>query len=83
MEGKKELVEELAAYAHASWSGWMSYLFSKSEHSVNGQIIIPPDLAKRWRRQASTPYHKLPEDEKESDRDEARKVIKVIQGSNI
>ena len=80
---EEELVKELAEYAHKSWAGWMDYLFSKSGQYANGSVIIPPDLADRWKRQAATPYRKLPESEKESDRDEARKMLKIIQGSNL
>lgn len=34
---------------------------------------------KRWRRQAATPYAELPEEEKESDRVEARKKLAVYR----
>ena len=79
----EELVEALAAYAHKAWAGWMGYLFSKSGHYANGSELIPPKLADRWKRQAATPYLRLPEEEKESDRIEAKKMLKIIQGSNL
>ena len=74
-----EPIEELAGYAHKVWSGWMQYLFSKSEHLVNGAVIIPADLVERWVRQSSTPYEELPENEKESDREEALKMMEIVR----
>ncbi len=62
--------EALAEYAHAAWSGWMHYLFSKCDGSV-----IPPWAVERWKRQAATAYPDLPEEEKDSDRAEADKIL--------
>ena len=70
-------IEILAEYAHDAWSGWMKYLFSKCENSSAGMVI--PDWAnERWTRQMNTNYSDLPENEKESDRDEACKIIKLL-----
>lgn len=83
-------VEALAAYAHDAWSGWMIYLFGKCRHGAdyigmtgyidNGTRIIPQDYVERWMRQLETKYEDLPEQEKESDRKEARKILKVLGG---
>jgi len=75
----KDLKENLADYAHTSWSGWMKYMFNKSKEMPDGSILIPPDLAQRWKRQANTTYDDLPESEKKSDRDEADKIISIFQ----
>lgn len=75
---KKEIIEEHAAFAHKAWSGWMEYLFSKSTSNGDGSETIPKELVDRWKRQLKTDYKDLPEDEKESDRDEARKVLKIV-----
>lgn len=74
---KREL---LAAYAHEAWSGWMSYLFSKSTRNTDGSVTIPRWAVERWSRQASTKYALLPEEEKQSDRDEADRLLTVIDG---
>lgn len=79
MENEKR--ESLAALAHEQWSGWMVYLFSKSAHHADGSVTIPTELAERWKRQALTAYSELPESEKESDRAEADRVLKVITES--
>jgi hypothetical protein len=71
--------EELAAYAHESWSGWMEYLFRNSEVDASGAATIPPSLVERWMRQMGTPYAQLPEGEKESDRAEADKMLAIMQ----
>jgi hypothetical protein len=71
--------EELAAYAHEAWSGWMEYLFDNSEIDAGGAVTIPPSFVERWMRQMSTPYDQLPEGEKESDRAEADKMLAIMQ----
>jgi len=76
--GKSELVENLADYAHDSWSGWMRYLFSKSKDQEDGTVVIPRELVERWSRQVVTRYAGLPESEKKSDRAEAAKMLEVI-----
>jgi len=75
---KKELVEKLAALAHEQWSGWMKYLFEKSKIGQAGVVVIPAWAAQRWGRQMNTPYADLPEEEKESDRKEAHRMINVF-----
>jgi hypothetical protein len=71
--------EQLAALAHEQWSGWMEYMFSKSVHNADGSVTIPAELVSRWARQMNTPYEQLPEQEKESDRVEADKVIRLLE----
>ncbi|MHA1859136.1 MAG: hypothetical protein ACTSUU_06795 [Candidatus Thorarchaeota archaeon] len=70
--------EDLAEYAHVAWSGWMSYLFGKSEKNRDETITIPKWAAKRWARQAATHYADLPDKEKESDRLEADKMLAIM-----
>lgn len=80
--------EQLAAYAHEVWSRWMKYLFTKtlswqsdlpSEDGGIDGAIIPEPFVERWQRQLSTPYAELPENEKESDRAEADKILTIIR----
>lgn len=70
-----ELTERLAEYAHEAWAGWMRYMLSRCEQKEDGTVIIPAWAVERWTRQMDTVYADLPEGEKESDRDEARKMI--------
>ena len=74
----EEIREELANYAHATWSGWMDYLFSKCVHNPDGTVTIPKWAVERWQKQAATEYIDLPEDMKPSDRKEADRIIKIF-----
>jgi len=75
---EKTIREELAAYAHEAWSGWMKYMFGLSVMSENGSCTLLADLVLRWHRQMHTPYADLPENEKESDRKEADRVLAIM-----
>lgn len=78
----QDVVEALAALAHEQWSGWMRHLFSRcdSRPTLAGMTArIPAGWAERWMRQMNTPYAELTEAEKESDRNEARRVLDVLQ----
>ena len=74
----EKLREKLAEYAHESWCGWMDYLFSKGIFHDDGTFTLEAWAAERWRRQAITSYNDLPENEKESDRKEADKMMEII-----
>lgn len=74
-----DLREQLAAYAHDAWSGWIVYLFERATRCTNGQAVIDSTDADRWTRQCKMKYGELPEWEKESDRDEADKMIAIFE----
>ncbi len=71
-------VEELAAYAHDAWSGWMSYMFSKGTAGEDGSMVIPKWAVDRWGRQAATASSEVPAEEKASDRAEAAKMQSIV-----
>ena len=71
-------LEMLAAQEHERWSNWMRYLFSKCQHHEDGSCTIPPWAVERWQRQAYTEYLDLPEEERESDRQEVRETISPL-----
>ena len=80
------LREALADLAHEQWSGWMKYLFSKGyfrNMKLDGTMqcvwIMPSEFRERWERQMNTDYEQLPEEEKDSDRAEADRMIKVVR----
>jgi hypothetical protein len=70
--------ERLAELAHVMWSGWMVYLFSFGEGMPDGTFVMDADKVRRWKRQMNTPYAHLLEEEKESDRIEADRIIRVF-----
>ncbi len=75
---EQDLVEQLADKEHASWARWMDYLFSKCTFTMRGDAIIPMKIALRWKIQANTPYERLSEREKQSDRDEVAHILPII-----
>jgi hypothetical protein len=79
-DGGGDTKEQLSAYAHEAWAGWMAYLFSKCE-VVDGGMLIPQSLVERWKRQVETPYAELPEGEKDSDRKEAAVMLEIISAT--
>lgn len=76
-----DLIEQLAAQSHTSWSHWMQYLFTRCTMQSDGSVLIPPDLVQRWQRQVNTPYAALSEREKQSDREQAACILPIIRQS--
>lgn len=72
------LLEELANIEHERWSHWQKYMHSKGERKSDGSLVIPAEFVEKWELQISTPYSKLSEEEKESDRDQVRKYLPTI-----
>ena len=68
-------LEQMAEIAHKQWTGWMEYLFEKSTDNIDGTVTIPKWAVDRWKAQCKTDYKDLSEEEKESDRIEARKFM--------
>ena len=74
---EKEIRELLAEVSHEIWGHWMKYLFSISK-MVPGGTLIPFTSEQHGKRQLNTPYTGLTEREKDSDREQADKIIKVF-----
>lgn len=68
----------MAALAHEQWSNWMRYLLSVCPDRESGHKEIPASLVIRWQRQVSTAYADLSEEEQESDRREADRVLALL-----
>ena len=73
-----DLIDELAAVEHARWAHWQRYVHDQGERLPDGRIVLPTNLVERWERQIQTPYQELTEREKQSDRDQVRKVLPVL-----
>ncbi|CAA2155306.1 hypothetical protein MBRA_00960 [Methylobacterium brachiatum] len=74
------LIEELAAIEHERWSHWQRYVHGKAVRQPDGSLILPAELVERWERQFGSRYEDLPEDEKESDREQVRRYLPVLKG---
>ena len=75
---KDKFEEKVAELAHDQWSGWMEYLFEKCSDNEDGSVNIPLKLVKRWKKQMENNYENLSEEEKDSDRKEAKKFISLF-----
>ena len=64
----KSTREKLADLEHQQWAHWTRYVLNN----------LTPDNIERWKKQIKTPYLKLTEKEKDSDREWVDKVIGVI-----
>jgi len=64
-----QVIEELADLEHKQWAHWTRYMLRN---------LTPENIA-RWEVQIETPYSELSEKEKESDREWARKVLKIFE----
>jgi hypothetical protein len=73
------LREKLSAVQHDIWAHWMRYLFSVSVRNPDGSYTIPSDKVERWQRQAQLAYVALSEREKDSDREQADRVLAELQ----
>lgn len=74
-----DIEEVIADQQHQIWAHWMRYLFSVCIEEDDGCMTIPSVFVERWKRQCATDYADLSEKEKESDRDQARKVLAALQ----
>lgn len=75
--------EALAKLAHDGiWSTWMRYMFSRCIRNEDGSMTIPVFFVERWHQQIATPYDDLPEEMKPSDREQADKILAVLDACN-
>lgn len=83
----KELREKFADQVHAQWCHWMKYLMKEGmltppgAFTSGGQFILPLEKIEHWKRQMETPYIKLSEEEKNSNRDLADCFIRILQNN--
>jgi hypothetical protein len=73
------LLDQLAAAEHERWAHWQQYVHDHCTSNPDGSLTIPAALAERWSVQIKTPYSELSDQEKESDRDQVRRYLPIIQ----
>jgi hypothetical protein len=72
-------IDRLAEVEHQRWAHWQEYMHSQCKRLQDGSLVIPPDLASRWKMQIETPYEALTEREKESDREQVRRYFPLLR----
>jgi hypothetical protein len=65
---KPQVREALANLEHEQWAHWTKYMLAN----------LTPENIERWKRQIETPYDQLSEAEKDSDREWADRVLKIM-----
>src|SRR6267143_268668 len=78
-ESFTSLLEELAALEHERWAHWQRYVHEKGQRQPDGSVLLPADLVSRWERQINTLYRDLTNEEKDSDREQVRKYLPVLE----
>src|SRR4051812_12623206 len=74
------LIEALARIEHERWAHWQSYFLDQCVScGSDGALLIPGEMVRRWTRQIETPYDELPEEEKQSDRDQVERYLPRIE----
>lgn len=72
-------METLATTEHERWTSWQQHLHARCTRQADGSLVIPAELVSRWERQINTSYDQLSEVEKESDREQVRLYLAVIE----
>lgn len=72
------LRELLADIQHAIWAHWMKYMFTQGTYNDDGTWTMPKEKVNHWTRQMNTNYAQLTERERDSDRDQAVKILKAL-----
>jgi len=72
------MVEVFADAVHDVWADWMIYMFTRGEYLEDPKGWTMDGAAfRRWKRQMATPYADLPEEEKVSDRQIAKRYLRL------
>lgn len=78
-----QLIEILAEHIHdKQWCGWMEWMLPKvidNPEWIDPQY--PETFTQRWLRQSQTKYKDLADNEKESDKNEAKEILEIIGDS--
>lgn len=75
----EDLLEKLAANEHERWAHWQKFLHKSCLENEDGSLTIPKEKVELWKKQINTPYEELTENEKESDRYGARKILEILK----
>ncbi len=73
-----ELLENLAAIEHERWAHWQRFMHEQGERQSDGSLLLPADLVAKWDRLIETPYARLTEQERKSDREQVRRYLPTV-----
>ena len=73
-----ELLERLASIEHERWAHWQRFVHDQGERQPNGGLLLAPELISKWDRLINTPYARLTMEEQESDREQVRRYLPLI-----
>ena len=76
---QQALIDQLAAIEHERWADWQRWVHQISTRNPDGSITIPAESVARWERQIATPYADLSEREQESDREQVRRYLHLLE----
>jgi len=79
MKITEELIEKLANIEHQRWAHWQKYIHSVCVKNDNGTLTIPEWAVIGWGKQINTNYEDLTKKEKDSDREQVYKYLKILE----
>ena len=74
MNNYDHVIESLAEFFHNQWIHWMKYMIPIIEEN-NEETV---ESINKWKKQMKTPYKKLTNKEKESDREQVDKFFDFL-----
>ncbi len=69
---EKKVIEELAELEHKQWMKWAKDILKTED--------ITEERAKRWEKEGFKPYKDLTEEQKDMDREWAKKAYDIVKG---
>jgi hypothetical protein len=69
---EKEVIEKLAELEHEQWMKWAKDILETED--------ITEERSKRWKKESFKPYKDLTEEQKDMDREWAKKAYNIIKG---
>ena len=71
----EEIIDNFANAQHEIWSHWMKYLFTQGWEQPDGTFKIKSIQVEKWKKQMTTSFVELSEEEKESDRNVIKEFL--------
>ena len=76
-----DLLEKLSDIEHQRWCHWQRFMHDQGKRMPDGSLLLPAGLVSKWDRLIETPYSKLTDKERESDREQVHRYLPtVVQG---